>query len=178
MNNRIDLAFFFNEKGYKVGAEIGVAEGRFSEILYQSIPGLQLFCIDPWTPYEGSWRGKDYQKGAYQQAVERLSKYNAKLIKKNSLEASFDIQDNSLDFVFIDGCHRFNYVMLDIILWNQKVRKGGIVSGHDYCHFKDSGVVEAVNAYTQTNKIELNIISRNNESFKDDRQPCWWFMKK
>lgn len=178
MKNRIDLAKYFNEKGFKIGAEIGVADGRYSEILCQEIPDLKLYCIDVWLPYEGSWRGENYQNGAYQKAKERLSKYNTTIIKGPSVKASLDFDDNSLDFVFIDGSHRFDYVMIDIILWARKVKLGGIISGHDYCFFKDSGVVEAVNIYTQVHQIELNIISRNKNDFKDDRQPCWWFVKK
>ena len=178
MDNRKDLAKYFNELGFKVGAEIGVAEGRFSEILCQEIPALKLFCIDVWQPYEKSWRGKNYQEDAYHQAKEKLSKYNAELIRKPSVEASLDIKDGSLDFVFIDGNHIFDHVMTDIILWSRKVKKGGIVSGHDYCFFTDSGVVEAVNIYTQVHRIELNLTSRNQKNFKDDRQPCWWFVKK
>ena len=68
--------------------------------------------------------------------------------------------------------------MLDIIVWAKKVKKGGIVSGHDYCHFTKSGVVEAVNKYTEIHKIELNLTPRNRSGHKDDRQPCWWFIKK
>jgi len=178
MKSRIDLAKYFKERGFKVGAEIGVAEGRFSEILFQQIPSLKLYCIDVWEPYEKNWRGKNYQDNAYKQAKERLGKYNAEIIKKPSLEASLDISDNSLDFVFIDGNHIFDHVMTDVIIWSRKVRKRGIISGHDYCHFKDSGVVEAVNKYTEIHKLELNLISRNSDNFKDDRQPCWWFVKR
>ena len=61
---------------------------------------------------------------------------------------------------------------------SRKVKKGGVVSGHDYCHFTNSGVIEAVNKYCEIHKIELNLIGRNNDNFKDDRQPCWWFVKK
>lgn len=175
--NRGELAKYFNTRGFKVGAEIGVAEGRYSKMLCEAIPGLRLFCIDPWAPYEGNWRGKDYQRNAYEQAKENLGGYDAVLMSKTSIEASFDIPDGSLDFVFIDGSHRFDEVMVDIVLWSKKVKKIGVVSGHDYCHFTNSGVVEAVNTYTQLHRYELNLTPRNNKNFKDDRQPCWWFIK-
>ena len=57
---------------------------------------------------------------------------NAVWIEEKSELAFNKIPDDSLDFVYIDGNHRYDYVMLDIILWSRKVRKGGMVSGHDY----------------------------------------------
>ncbi len=178
MKSRIDLARYFNERKFKVGAEVGVADGRYSQILCNEISGLKLYCVDIWKPYESNWRNMAYQDNAYRQAKEKLREHNVEIMCKPSLDASTSILSNSLDFVFIDGDHSFNYVMLDILLWSPKVRKGGIVAGHDYCHFTNSGVVEAVNKYCEINRIELNLIGRNGNNFKDDRQPTWWFVKK
>jgi len=178
MESRIDLAKKFNELGFKKGAEIGVADGRFSEILCKEVPGLKLFCVDLWAPYSNSWRTQDSQNIAFEQAKAKLEKYDSEIMIMTSLNASIHSKDESLDFVFIDGGHTFDDVMVDIILWSNKVRKGGIVSGHDYCHFNNSGVIEAVNKYCEIHRIELNLIGRNPKNHKDDRQPCWWFMKK
>ena len=51
---RDDLPEFFVEMGYKVGAEIGVHQGIFSEKLCQA--GLKIYAIDLWSYY------KDYMK--------------------------------------------------------------------------------------------------------------------
>ena len=59
----------------------------------------------------------------------------------------------SLDFVYIDGNHHFDFVMQDIIEWSKKVRAGGVVSGHDYYRFRNAGVVDAVNTYTHAHQI-------------------------
>ena len=42
------------------------------------------------------------------------------------------IKQLGLDFVFIDANHRFVDVAQDLTYWSRKVRKGGIVAGHDY----------------------------------------------
>ena len=175
IKNRIELAEHFNKLEFKVGAEIGVADGRYSEILCQKIPGLKLHCVDPWTPYDGNWRSAGYQSNAHKTAQYRLKPYKVKIIKKTSIEASLDFKPGSLDFVFIDGVHTFDYVMEDIIGWTRKVKKGGIVSGHEYYSFSNSGVIEAVDYYTKIHNIKLNIIPKYVGGHKDDNAPCWYF---
>jgi hypothetical protein len=177
ITNRIELAKHFASLGFTRGAEIGVADGRYSQILCESINGLELIGVDVWAKYEGNWRSDEYQDRAYQEARAKLKDYHVRLIRDTSLNASLDVPDHTLDFVFIDGSHTFDNVMLDILLWTPKVRKGGILSGHDYGFFHDSGIVEAVNKYTEVHKIELNVIPRDPKAFKDDQIPCWYFVK-
>lgn len=180
MENRIDLAKYFNELGFKTGAEIGVADGRYSEILCQQIPDLLLYCVDPWSVYE-NWRSQNYQESAYKKAVDRLSGYGVNIMRATSVEAYINLEpfvpDESLDFVFIDGDHHFDQVMTDIILWSKRVRKGGIVSGHDYYHHKAGGVIPAVDAYVEAHNLALNIIPEYKGGHQDDAAPCWWFVK-
>ena len=152
---RNDLPEFFKEMGYKVGAEIGVWKGRFTEKFCRI--GLKIYAIDKWEPY---WIGakkdgwlEDTQKvqdGFYKIAQWRLEGRNldCTIVKKFSMEAIKDFKDNSLDFVYIDGNHAFKYIAQDVCEWSKKVRKGGVVSGHDYiitddwnCHVKQ--VVDA-----------------------------------
>jgi predicted O-methyltransferase YrrM len=52
-------------------------------------------------------------------------------------------EDDSLDAVFIDADHSYEAVKLDIQNWMPKVRKGGILAGHDYT-YSWPGVVRAV----------------------------------
>ena len=94
------------------------------------------------------------------------------------MEAVLDYDTGFFDFVFIDGDHKFDFVMEDLIGWARKVRSGGIVAGHDYYHFHKSGVIQAVNIYTEIHRIELNIIPRSDGGHIDDKAPCWWFIKK
>ena len=51
-----------------------------------------------------------------------------------SSEKAFDMFKNmSFDMIFIDGSHTYKNVFYDISHWTQRVRSGGIISGHDYC---------------------------------------------
>ena len=148
---RKGLASIFNAVGFTKGAEIGVRQGVFSEGLCKGIPGLDLLCVDLW----GAYYHFDGSNGElhYEQATERLAPYNARLVKATSIGGAVDVEDESLDFVYIDADHRFDWVMEDIITWSRKVRPGGIVSGHDYYRFRNGGVVQAVDVYTQMHSI-------------------------
>ena len=90
--NRIKLAEYFNELGFKVGAEIGVAKGYYSEILCQSIPGLKLYCIDSWSAYPTYDHDTEKHENNYTIAQKTLGKYNCELIKKFSMEAVKDLE--------------------------------------------------------------------------------------
>jgi predicted O-methyltransferase YrrM len=53
-------------------------------------------------------------------------------LSMTSVEAANSFPDESLDFVFIDASHTYENVLQDIKAWLPKVKKGGIISGHDY----------------------------------------------
>ena len=162
---RYALAGLFNELGYKRGAEIGVQSGEYSEILCKSIPGLELYCVDPWKSYKGyrDFVKQDRIDGFLREAHERLDRFNqdgngnrVHFVQKFSMEAARDFEDRSLDFVYVDAAHDLKNVTNDIVEWSKKVRRFGAISGHDYCvrtRPTDQHVVYAVDAYTKAYDI-------------------------
>ncbi len=131
--SRYDLPEFFKGLGLKVGAEIGVYKGEFSKKFCQA--GLKLYAIDPWRIYADFSipRGQPRLDFEYEYTKRVLAPYpDCAVIRKMSMEAVGDFADNSLDFVYIDGNHEFRYIAEDLVEWTKKVRKGGIISGHDY----------------------------------------------
>ena len=132
--SRNELPKFFKEMGFTVGAEIGVYKGDYCERFCKE--GLKMFAVDPWHSYAGAGRtnkAQDRQDFLYGHASRTLNKYNdCTVIRKNSMDAVTHFKDRSLDFVYIDGDHSFSHVANDIQAWAYKVKRGGIVAGHDY----------------------------------------------
>jgi hypothetical protein len=187
LKTKYELITWFKKLGYTKGAEIGVAEGHFSEALCQGIPGLELYCIDLWRPYRGNpWSGSTERNDHhFKTACERLNKYNTHIIRELSMDAVKQFKDGSLDFVFIDANHKFDYVIQDLIEWTKKVKVGGVVSGDDYypfsCGHQDyGGVVDAVNAYTKAHGIKFELTDPLTDKIQDrncQEQPCYYFMR-
>ena len=170
IKSREELIKFFAHSNFKKGAEIGVNYGLFSEYMHKVIPDLQLLSIDPWFPkYKHSDR-------AEKQAIKRLSVYPGnKIIKKPSMEVVCNIEEQSLDFVYIDGNHNFDSVMGELIEWSKRVRSGGIVAGHDYIK-RLRGLRTAVNYYVHFHKIPLYLTKK--QRFGADKYISFYFEKK
>lgn len=177
---RNGLAKLFAELSFRVGVEIGVDRGAFSEILCQSNPQLQLFSVDAWStstfedPLNTSQTMQKQFEDHYQDAKRRLTNYNCKIIRKKPLAAIKDFADNSLDFVYIDANHNFVEVASDLYHWEKKVKPGGIISGHDYFHFpptKDNHVKHVVDAYIRAFEISPYF------ELGRDRYHSWFWVK-
>lgn len=173
----------------KVGVEIGVAHGKYSEELMDANPILKLYGVDPYEVYLGY---KDYQLQRTFEAMRadahtRLDRFpNYEFIRKTSMEALKDFEDESLDFVYIDGNHAHPWVDDDIREWSKKVRKGGIVSGHDYARVRgreheDSSrwaVISALDKFTRDNDIQLYIWGLNGKNgLKRDSARSWMYIR-
>ena len=102
------------------------------------------------------------------------------------MEAVEDFKNESLDFVYIDANHEFRYIAEDLAEWTKKVKKGGIVSGHDYFYTKTGTnndhwhVAHVLNAYIQAFNIpNWYLLGRNKaiEGEKRDKWRSWMFFK-
>lgn len=175
--SRGDLARTFAALGFTVGAEVGVWKGEFSEVLCKANPELKLTCVDPWSPqpdYREDKNNVDILERAYQEARARLSPYPCAFIRRPSSEAAGHVADGALDFVYIDGNHRYDAVTADIEAWAPKVRRGGIVAGHDFFMKpkKHIEVEKAVRDYAERNRIEPWFVLKSQE----DVTPSWFWV--
>ncbi len=187
MNGSADLSKLFAELNFNKGVEVGTDQGLYAEVLCQDNPNLELFCVDPWISdvYEKGASGvvedDNYFNDRYNETVERLKPYNAKLIRKTSMDALADFEDNSLDFVYIDANHDFLNFTMDLHYWMKKVRPGGIISGHDYAYYsykKFNHVKRAIIAYARCYRmIPLFAVMYVSNGLPRDRYRSWFYVK-
>lgn len=150
-----------------VGVEIGVFEGMHANNILSTLSIKRLYLVDPYANYsEYNNRSVDFEK-IYKNAKKRLLRFNNKIqfIRDFSEIAANQIPDN-IDFVYIDACHRYGYVKKDIELYYPKVKKGGVIGGHNFeIRFKD--VCKAVLEFADKHSLELQ-----GEGID------WWIIKK
>lgn len=189
---RHNLYEVFAELGFKIGCEVGVEKGKNAQEMFEVIPNLKLFAVDPYKQHPqfnneataSSLHWNDpFLQVCKEQAQKRMQGRNAVIIEKFSEEAVQDVPYDSLDFVYIDGDHSYDYAMTDIILWSRRVRPGGIVSGHDYeapVEFKlkfNVNVAEAVNDYISVHKIDNWYLTDITGKRDADGSQSWFFVK-
>lgn len=150
--------FRYIKKKYKqelIGVEIGVDTGLNAYNVLCQIPQIKkIYLVDPWGQYHQD--GKTVNTtDAFYKCMKRLSKFRGKIvvIRKKSEVAADDIP-NSLDFVYIDGNHQYEYVKKDTELYYPKVKEGGIIGGDDF-YIRYPGVCKAVLEFAEKNDLNL-----------------------
>lgn len=140
-NDRNNLGEFLNLKNLRgLAVEVGTHRGDYAEIFLNQWEGERLFCVDPWYTDEFYasqakflW-GNGNREDDYQEAINRLMVFGhrKKLIRKKSHEATQLFDEETLDFVYLDGDHSFEAVSTDLKLWYPKLKSGGVIAGHDF----------------------------------------------
>jgi hypothetical protein len=124
-------------KGELVGVEVGVCLAHTTEAYAKGIKNLKkLYAVDNYPTFvdwDGSDWNKDRQDLMKKAAKEKMLAYKDKVefLHVSSEEFVKTIEDESLDFVFIDGDHSFEAALKDFQNYYPKVKTGGIFGGHD-----------------------------------------------
>ena len=180
---RKHLGHLFRDFGFKLGVEVGVEGGLYSDALLSCNPGLCLYGVDVWTAYEDYRQHvtKEIYEGFYENVLKIQVKHGLnrfRLLKMWSMDAIREFLPNSLDFVYIDGNHNFDFVMQDIIEWSKRVKPGGIVAGHDFTrrnlHGEGCAVVPAVQTYVACHGIKRWYLT---ESTRYEQLPSFFWVK-
>jgi len=159
------LSFVIKQYNYQYGAEVGTGKGATAKFLLRENPDLRLLEV---AYYPGDFSGEQSDSLASRdQWIEAIKPYllRVEVLEVPSVEAAKMIKDESLDFVFIDAYHDYENVKADIAAWFPKVRKGGIVSGHDFNNYHP-GVDKAVKEFF-------------GKDYKDSKfyDHIWWHLK-
>lgn len=141
--------------------EVGSWKGKSTAYLIVEIinsgKNIKFECVDTW---EGSVEhGNIDSNSLYNTFLQNMMPLKDYFThhRMKSVDASKMYKDESLDFVFIDACHEYDCVRDDISSWLPKVKKGGVIAGHDYYSGKEfPGVNKAVDEHFSSNTIELH----------------------
>lgn len=162
IKDKLDTEWWFNyqdfyknvaSKDYKILVEIGVWKGHSISFLANQFKSSgktpKIYAVDLW---ENTYKWED-NKNLRSQVPILYDIYNAVLerdstrdiitdLKGVSWEMASNFEDGTIDFVFIDADHKYESVVKDIKAWLPKIKKGGMISGHDYLN--PCGVKKAV----------------------------------
>lgn len=171
---RIDL--FKLEKPGSIGAEIGVWRGYLSsEILNKTKIG-KLYLVDAWVPqpgYNDPLTDTDHEENL------RLTKHHLRghpdryqIVRGSSVEMAASPEVPMLDFAYIDADHSFGACLADLNAWENKIKPGGVLMGHDFtmnhqAHKWNFGVIAAVAEFCKKNGWVLTHLT--NEDFSSYR---------
>ncbi|MEO0477743.1 MAG: glycosyltransferase, partial [Planctomycetota bacterium] len=160
-------------RGLTTGVEVGVGFGGHCESLleYRGIDALT--GVDPYTSNDHDGDAlltQGEMDRVHDIALDRLAKFGRRfeLLRKPSTQAVKKFENESLDFVYLDGDQHFGAVIGDLCAWFDKVREGGIIAGHDYDNPELPDVQQAVDGFFQ----RLGWTVKHGENF------VWWVEKK
>jgi predicted O-methyltransferase YrrM len=126
---------------------------------------INVYIVDAWN-YSKKEMEISYplakEMDIYQIFLENMGDRKFTQIRKESIEASKDFEDESCDVVFIDMDHSYEAVKQDLMHWFPKVKRGGYIAGHDVDW---EGVSRAINEFFPKEKL------------KKVSQSCWIFYK-
>lgn len=127
---------------WRVGAELGVYAGHTTRHLLKTVPRLRMIAVDRWESIGASQKDKTTGLAPYSTAkmaaaereflkVQQDYPKRLRVIRRDTIDAALQVQDEELDFVFIDADHSTSAVICDILTWRTRVKPQGAVLGHD-----------------------------------------------
>ena len=146
-----------NSHFVEIGSWKGTSATFMAVEIINSNKNIKLDCVDPWNLSEGeiiTWCKDNnmsvdtYDDDLYKSFISGIEpvKHIITPIRMLSDDAYVLYEDNSIDFLFIDGNHDYIFVKNDLINWAPKMKKNGRIAGHDYCE-PSCGVRQAVDEF-------------------------------
>ena len=138
----------------EVGTWKGMSAAYMAVEIINSEKNIRFDCIDTWDVVASQQTeiSPDLFKGLYEIFMKNIEPvmYQINPVKALSWDGAALYEDNSLDFVFIDAAHDYDSVRKDINAWFPKVKKQGVIAGHDYGRHE---VRKAVTEFFQDHSI-------------------------
>ncbi len=148
-----------------VVAEIGVYKGDFSKIILDTSSPFKLHLIDVWT-------GNQYPSYLYEEVKTRfhreIQRKQVEINRGLSIDVVNNFPDNYFDWIYLDTVHSYNYTINELQSFLPKMKKNGIIAGHDYIvgNWVDQvryGVKEAVYEFCSKYHWEIIYLTMENK---------------
>lgn len=160
-------------------AEIGAWKGDFTQQILKITAPKKLFLIDPYEfvgDYKKAWYGgvaggqermDQVFEGVQKRFKKQINEGTLEMIRKKSDTGLAQIEDGSLDWIYIDGNHLYEFVKKDLALSWEKVKVNGYITGDDYglVGWWDDGVTKAVDEFVKERNDSLEAISFEGTQF-------------
>lgn len=167
---RHDILQLLGERTGLVGVELGVAGGGYSRRMVESGRFSTFFGVDMYADTHDVTQYKSALRH-----VGLLAPY--KLLRMSFAEAYDLFDDESLDFIYIDGyAHSGQEGGETIWHWARKVKPGGLIAGDDY-HDDWPLVKEAVDLFADTTGFELCVTTVVEPDIDYAAHPTWGMIK-
>jgi hypothetical protein len=147
----------------EIGAYLGRSTAYLASRIQQSGKRIRLVVVDLWD----GWFYNDFRQhspmpeaeGAYYRFLANMRACRVENvlypIKLPSAQAATLFDDDSVDFVWLDGDHGYEGVRHDLEAWFPRIRPGGFLGGHDYNNDDFPGVRQAVDPFFAEVGLEL-----------------------
>lgn len=159
-----DIPSMLKDVKNPIGIEIGTDQGTTTEYLLRTIPDLTLYGVDDYREN----RIESIQNLTFEIYKSKVLPYadRFKHYKKTSDDAIIEFEDESVDFVFVDGDHRYEQVLKDCQNYYVKLKNGGLFCGHDW-------------SLPEVNKavVEFALSVCKFDSLKTMKQDVWYWVK-
>eukprot|EP00668_Euglena_longa_P029150 GGOE01036494.1.p1 GENE.GGOE01036494.1~~GGOE01036494.1.p1 ORF type:complete len:297 (+),score=68.30 GGOE01036494.1:94-891(+) len=139
LRTREELADLCQAENFTVGLEIGVYRGLFAEQVLERWPkATTYYCLDAWKHQDNyndiANKPQRQFDDLLAQTKTRLAKWEGKVryVRAFSNEAVSRFPDESIDFIYVDARHDYKGVAEDVRLYWPKLRRGGVLAGHDF----------------------------------------------
>jgi hypothetical protein len=165
-DTRDDMIAEFIKPGM-VCCEIGTFKGEFAKKMSALNPQV-VVCIDGFHhmmasgDQDGNNVTEVFMPTVYEELCKEAEKYRFVIARGWSFDVLPTLPNEIFDFIYVDADHSYEGCKRDLILCSEKIKKGGIIAGHDYFvniakHKGDfsCGVGKAVNEFCEERGWEV-----------------------
>lgn len=165
-----------NSRGAEIGVWMGNSSQRFLDCGIAHIYLVDAYSVEPYKDNsEASFEeyiakyskvtGEFTEAGftrfydnVHKSVVERFKGDSRVSVCRMTSDQWFEENDETLDWIYVDGDHSYEGCLKDLNNALSKVKKGGMILGDDYgwpgSKWNKPGVTQAVNQFCNTNKFK------------------------